>query len=81
MKRMEMYTGDPVTDAERHQQYLDETYPIKDGVVTFTVDVSIRVEGRDEEEWKEEARNVIKMLMKDHRVWDYDIGRIELEEL
>lgn len=77
---MYMSTGDPVTDAERYQQYLDERYPVKDGIVTFTVDVSIRVDGRGEEDWKEEARNVLQRIMRDQQVWDYDIGRTEAEE-
>lgn len=75
-------TGDPVTDAERHQQYLDETYPEKEGAVRMTLDVWVNVKGGTEGELREIAFQIIKELMQDKRVseWDYEFEEVEFDE-
>ena len=70
---MYMATGDPVTDAERYQQYLDEKYPVKDGIVEYSLTVCFRVEGRGEDEFKEEAQKVLKRIMSYPSVWEWDV--------
>ena len=73
-------TGDPVTDAERYQQYLDEKYPVKDGIVEYSLTVCFRVEGRGEDEFKEEAQKVLKRIMSDPSVWEWDVEEEKAEE-
>ena len=77
---MYMATGDPVTDAERHQQYLDEKYPVKDGIVEYNLTVCFRVEGRGEDEFKEEAQKVLRRIMSDPSVWEWDVEEEKAEE-
>lgn len=77
---MYMTTGDPVTDAERYQQHLDETYPVKDGIVEYSLTVCFRVEGRGEDEFKEEAQKVLKRIMSDPSVWEWDVEEEKAEE-
>ena len=39
-------TGDPIADAERLQQYLEESCPEREGDVRMTLDVWVSVTGR-----------------------------------
>lgn len=74
-------TGDPVTDAERHQQYLDETYPEKEGAVRITLDVWVTAKGGDPVELMNNAYDVIKEAMSHRAVseWDFEFREVETE--
>lgn len=78
---MYMATGDPVTDAERHQQYLDETYPEKEGAVRMTLDVWVTAKGGDPVELMNNAYDVIKEAMSHRAVseWDFEFREVEIE--
>ena len=78
---MYMATGDPVTDAERYQQYLEEMYPVKEGAVRMTLDVWVSVKGRTEEELREAAYQDVKDMMSSGSVseWEYEIKEVEFE--
>lgn len=78
---MYMATGDPVTDAERYQQYLDETYPEKEGAVRITLDVWVTVKGGDPVELINNAYDVIKEAMSHRAVseWDFEFREVETE--
>lgn len=75
-------TGDPVADAERHQQYLEEAYPDREGAVRMTLDVWVNVKGGTEVELKEAAYQTVKEIMQDKRIneWDFTFGEVETEE-
>lgn len=83
MRDMAMFnsTGDPVADAERHQQYLEETYPEKYGAVRLILDVWVNVKGGTEEELKEAAYQDVKDMMSSGNVseWEYEIKEVEFE--
>ena len=76
-----MSTGDPVTDAERYQQYLDETYPEKEGAVRITLDVWVTAKGGDPVELMNNAYDVIKEAMSHRAVseWDFEFREVETE--
>lgn len=78
---MYMATGDPVTDAERHQQYLDETYPEKEGAVRMTLDVWVTAKGGDPVELMNNAYDVIKEAMSHRAIseWDFEFREVETE--
>ena len=78
---MYMSTGDPVTDAERYQQYLDETYPEKEGAVRITLDVWVTAKGGDPVELMNNAYDVIKEAMSHRAVseWDFEFREVETE--
>lgn len=78
---MYMATGDPVTDAERYQQYLDETYPEREGAVRLILDVWVNVKGGTEEELREAAYQDVKDMMSSGNVseWEYEIKEVEFE--
>lgn len=78
---MYISAGDPVTDAERYQQYLEEMYPVKEGAVRMTLDVWVSVKGRTEEELKEAAYQEVKAMMSNAPVceWDYEFKEAEFE--
>ena len=75
-------TCDPIADAERLQQYLEESCPEREGAVRMTLDVWVSVTGRTEEELREAAFQIIKELMQDKRVseWDYEFEEVEFDE-
>lgn len=75
-------TGDPVADAERLQQYLEESCPEREGAVRMTLDVWVNVQGCTEGELREAAFQIIKELMQDKRVseWDYEFEEVEFDE-
>lgn len=74
-------TGDPVVDAERYQQHLDDTYPEREGTVRITLDVWVNVKGGTEGELKEAAYQTVKEIMQDKRVneWDFTFREVEIE--
>lgn len=78
---MYMATGDPVTDAERYQQYLDETYPEKEGAVRMTLDVWVTAKGGDPVELMNNAYDAIKEAMSHRAVseWDFEFREVETE--
>lgn len=84
MRDMAMFnsTGDPVTDAERYQQYLEETYPEKDGAVRLILDVWVNVKGGTEEELREAAYQDVKDMMSNAPVceWDFEFKEVEFDE-
>ena len=65
-------TGDPVADAERHQQYLEESCPEREGAVRMTLDVWVNVTGCTEEELKESAFLAVKDMMSNAPVSELD---------
>lgn len=73
-------TADPVMDAERYMDYLDTAYPIRDGIVEVKLTLCLRVEGRGEDEWLDEADRVIKRLTGDPAVWEWDVEDKKAEE-
>lgn len=75
-------TGDPVTDAERFQQYLEESNPEKEGAVRMILDVWVSVTGRTEEELKEAAFQTVKDMMSNAPVseWDFEFKEVEFDE-
>lgn len=75
-------TGDPVVDAERYQQYLDETCPEREGAVRITLDVWVNVTGCTEEELKESAFLAVKDMMSNAPVseWDFEFKEVEFDE-
>ena len=79
---MYMATGDPVTDAERYQQYLEESCPEREGAVRMTLDVWVSVMGRTEEELKEAAFQAVKDMMSNAPVceWDFEFKEVEFDE-
>lgn len=78
---MYISAGDPVADAERYQQYLEEMYPVKEGAVRMTLDVWVSVKGRTEEELREAAYQDVKDMMSSGSVseWEYEIKEVEFE--
>ena len=83
MRDMAMFnsTGDPIADAERYQQYLEESCPEREGAVRMTLDVWVSVTGRTEEELKEAAFQDVKDMMSNAHVfdWDYEFKETEFE--
>lgn len=79
---MYMATGDPVTDAERYQQYLDETYPEKEGAVRMTLDVWVTAKGGDPVEMMNNAYESIKETLchGDVSEWDFEFKEVEFDE-
>lgn len=84
MRDMAMFnsTGDPVADAERHQQYLEESCPEREGAVRMTLDVWVSVTGRTEEELREAAFQAVKDMMSNAPVceWDFEFKEVEFDE-
>lgn len=84
MRSMAMFnsTGDPVSDAERLQQYLEESCPEREGDVRMTLDVWVSVTGRTEEEMKEAAFQAVKDMMSNAPVceWDFEFKEVEFDE-
>ena len=75
-------TGDPIADAERLQQYLEESCPEREGAVRMTLDLWVSVTGRTEEELKEAAFQAVKDMMSNAPVceWDYEFKEVEFDE-
>ena len=74
-------TGDPVADAERHQQHLEEAYPDREGAVRMTLDVWVTAKGGDPVELMNNAYDVIKEAMSHRAIseWDFEFKEVEIE--
>lgn len=75
-------TGDPVADAERHQQYIEETCPEREGAVRMTIDVWVSVKGCDPVEMMNNAYESIKETLCHGDVidWDFEFKEVEFDE-
>lgn len=84
MRDMAMFnsTGDPVTDAERLQQYLEESCPEREGAVRMTLDVWVNVKGSDPVEMMNNAYESIKdtLCHGDVSEWDFEFKEVEFDE-
>lgn len=75
-------TGDPVADAERHQQHLEEAYPDREGAVRMILDVWVSAKGGNPIELMNNAHESIKETLCHGDVidWDYEFKEVEFDE-
>ena len=75
-------TGDPVTDAERFQQYLEESNPEKEGAVRMILDVWVNVKGCNPVEMMNNAYESMKETLchGDVSEWDFEFKEVEFDE-
>ena len=75
-------TGDPGADAERFQQYLEESNPEKEGAVRMILDVWVNVKGSDPVEMMNKAYESMKETLchGDVSEWDFEFKEVEFDE-